>query len=317
MPCSVFDYGLGLRWDEEGDGLLQTYDFAGRFAGTFALETGDALHNIKIGGNFQLTFRQVDFDRFVFSDELDPKYGSVDAFGNDLPTAFVPPDGDRSNLFFAPGIGVAYRFLSDQRSRKPWSLLAGLAYHNAYSFGVQRNGHEESLLHIGTRIPERLNLFLSGEWIAFNNANSYVAVTPLLLYQKQGTIDYLEGGAKVALNRLLSAGVYYHFNGQPIEGSHTNWFSFVLEFGSVLGARSSKRLDLGLAYSNNFSGLRNTVGPILEFSLSFHFASSGACKLMGREDLVPYSSDVQCPTTAFSPGRRKMYENIWYKTSNR
>ncbi len=311
MPCNLFDYGLSLNFDEEGAGRFRTYDFGFRFAGTPAFTLGNSVHNIKLGAAFQWSLKTVDYSKFIFSDELHPKYGTVDVFGNDLATGFVPPNEGESHVFFTPAIGIAYNWLSNEDSKKATSLLIGGAVHNAFSIGNDLLGNEESILGIGTKIPVRINAFARAEFILSNNNRNFWSMGPMLFYQQQGLLEYGEAGFFTSFNRTLRGAVLYHFSPQTLSGNSTNWFSFNVEFGGRLS--QDRRVDLGLSYSNNFSGLRNIVGPIFEFSITYHLAGSPVCGWMGRGDEVPYGKGPKCPTAAFSPGRKKMYENIWYE----
>jgi hypothetical protein len=309
MPCSLFDYGISLNFDEEGSGRFRSYDFGFRFAGTPAFTVGNSVHNLKLGAAFQWSLKTVDYSKFIFSDELHPKYGTVDVFGNDLPTGFIPPNEGESQVFFTPAIGVAYHWLSNENSERASTIQLGGSVHNAFSIGNSLLGNEESILNIGTKIPVRVNAFARAEFILSNNRRTFWSMGPMLFFQKQGQLQYAEAGIHTSINRYLNGAILYHFSPKTMSGNATNWFTFQVEFGGLIS--NENRIDLGLSYSNNFSGLRNAVGPMLEFSISYHLAQSPVCKMMGRGDEVPYSNGAKCPTAAFSPGRKKMYDNIW------
>jgi|UPI0005854101 type IX secretion system PorP/SprF family membrane protein len=314
LPCSILDYGLHFNFDEEGDGRFRTYDGGFRFAGTIPFETADQLHNIRLGGSLQWSYKTVDFSRLVFSDQLDPKYGNI--FG----TSFVPPNVGASNVFFTPAVGFAYRGLFNKRSSRATAVSVGLSLHNAYSLGADALGNEESILGIGTKIPPRFAAFAEAEFVPYASGRSYFSVRPLVLYQRQsrplfgegGSLRYVEMGSRFSLNRVLTAGVFYHFTGQHAEeGFNTNWLTFSLETGMLMGGNRSKRIDLGFAYSNNFTGLSNAVGPIFEASISIHLRRSPSCELMGMPG-TGAGQAMPCPTMR-STSRRKLYENIWYQ----
>ena len=77
--------------------------------------------------------------------------------------------------------------------------------------------------------------------------------------------------------------------------------------------KPGKAIDINLSYSENIGGLKNLVGPQIELGFSIHLAKSSICNLLGLEDDVPYNTEYKCPLMALTPGKRKMYENIWYK----
>lgn len=317
VPCGLFDYGLNMGFDEEGAGMFRTFDLGFRFA-AYVVPTGSSkalVSNIRIGGGFQWSNKYVDYTRLIFSDQLDPKYGYRDVHGNLLGTDFVPPNDGYSSWFFTPSIGVSHRILFDGGNPRSPTLHYGVAVHNAYSIGSREFfGHEESVLNQGTKISSRYTAFCTYEFIPYMEEKVFISARPMLLYQYQGGLSYLELGSRFALNRFLGFGVYYHTSRPQASGGNTNWFTFNLEMGSVIS--SAHRVDLGFAYSSSLTGVRNYLGPIYEFSVAVHFASSPTCELIGRGDEVWYKKGPKCPTSAFTPGRRKMYENIWYKTGN-
>ncbi|TXB68931.1 type IX secretion system membrane protein PorP/SprF [Phaeodactylibacter luteus] len=313
LPCSILDYGLQLGFDEEGDGRFQTLDGALKFAGTLPFVGPNSVHNIRVGAALGWSQKRIDFSRLVFSDQLDAKYGNI--FG----TSFTPPNGGESRVFFTPSLGLAYKALLNAGARQATSLAAGVSLHNAYSLGEDIFGNEESVLGFGARIPARFSAFVEAEFIPYASRRSFFSIRPLLLMERQGEdlwrpggrLSYVEAGARFSLNRALGLGIFYHFNGRPAaDGFHTNWFTFTAEAGTVFGSSSNQRVDLGFAYSNNFTGLRNAVGALYEFTLSFHLLSSPGCRIMGRPGGGP-GQQMPCPAMRAS-SRQKLFENIWY-----
>ena len=314
LPCSFFDYGLHVGTDQEGAGLLRTTDFGGRMAGTIAFDAGYSSHNLRFGLAMMWASKRVDYSRLVFSDQLDPKYGTSNNNGTPNATSFVPYNDGRSLWFIQPAVGFSHRILLNrQRFRSP-TMLYGLAIHNAFSFGKRDfSGNIESILEQDTRLPLRWHGFLSTEFVLTSKARTVVTFRPLIAYQQQGPIHYSEFGGRLSVNRNLAVGLAYHtnFHSQETPHNNTDWYSIQLEFGGIV--QRSKRIDLGLAYAGNLTGLRNGFGPILEISLAVHFASSPSCSLWGYADEVPYGDQIKCPTSTLTPGRRKMYESIWYQ----
>lgn len=314
LPCSVFDYGISMNGDQEGDGLLKTLETALRVAGTVAWDAGFSSHNARIGLGLGWASKRIDYDRLLFSDELDPKYGTVNSQGVDLSTAFIPPNDGRSLWFFSPSIGFSHRILLNRQNRKSPTLHYGIAVHHAFSLGDREyTGNIESILSADTRIAPRINVFANGEFILISNGRSFFSTQPVFVWQQQSQLSYFEIGNRFHLNRNLSMGVHYHGNVSKLDRNmDTNWLTIEGQFGGMTGA--GRRIDLGVSYAANLTGLRNYLGPILEVSLGIHLAKSPTCKLAGFGDEVPYGNDIKCPTSALTPGRRKLYEGIWYKT---
>lgn len=314
MPCSPFDFGLHAGLDREGEGLLTTTDLGVRGAGTLAWATGLSHHNLRFGLALQWVQKRVDYSRLLFSDQLDPRYGTKNQDGVANPTSFAPLNDGRSLWFFAPVVGFTHRVLFNrQRFRSP-TLHYGVAWHNAFTMGNDRyTGNIESILEQDTRIPARFHVFASVEFVLPAGDRSFLGIRPLVTYQRQGPIHYYEAGTRVSFNRHLAIGGYYHFQGRQAEypQPHTHWYSIQAEVGGIIAR--NRRLDLGFSYNGNVSGLRNTFGPLFEVAVGFHLASSPTCRLWGYGDEVPYGDHIKCPTSTITPGRRKMYESIWYR----
>ncbi|TVR77892.1 MAG: type IX secretion system membrane protein PorP/SprF [Saprospirales bacterium] len=310
MPCSVFDYGINMGFNEEGEGILRRVDLGFRFAGTIPFSVGDAWHNIRIGAGLQWSQNSIDFSRLTFSDQLDPKYGLFNRMGIVNPTSFVPPNEGYSNWFLTPSAGISHRILLDHTNPRSGTILYGLAFHNAFSLNSGNlTGNEESILGTGEKIPPRFSLFATYEFIPWMNNRQFLAVRPLLVTELQSKISYLQAGFRTSFNRFLAAGVYYHTNRRPEEGVNTSWMTFKVEFGWTIP--NGARVELGLAYSSNLSGLRNYLNNTIEMSMGVYFPISPSCNLAGKSDQVPYGSHTRCVTSLITPGRYKMYESIW------
>jgi len=320
LPCLPIDYGASFLYDQEGDGRLRTHDFSLKFAGgpSFAPRYGKSLTHFRFGLNFQFGYNQIDFSRLVFSDQLDPKYGTVDANGNPNPTSFVPPGENQSLTYFAPSVGFMVQHLSSTRSPKASSFQFGAALLNAYSLGRPTNGNSNALLRLNVDLPERYNAFVRFDFVPVNHRNRYyLSVSPSAFYQQQGGLSYWETGVRLGLSRLIGAGIYYHSSFAQSSGANTKWMTFNLEVGEVL-QNYSGRVDVGTSFSWNQSGLKNFAGPTFELSLTYHWAKSVFCRNFREGYSYPDNKQNKrdCPYWSFSNARKRVYENIWYKTLN-
>lgn len=313
-PCTILDYGLAFGFDQEGDGKLNTYDFGLKLSGSpgFALATG-AL-NLRFGLNFQFSRKSVDYSRFTFSDQLDPKYGLFDALGNSNPTSFIAPNDGRSLWFFTPAVGTVINYASDPKKYSPFAFQAGFAILNAYSLGRRPlRGNVESLLGLNVDIPPRYNLFLRPTFTVLDNSRTFFfSITPSVLFQKQDQLHYWESGVRLGFSRFLGLGIYYHSSGLQKTDLHTNWMTFNFELGEILDDYKN-RVDLGASFSWNQSGIKNFAGPTFELSFTYYFSRSPLCALFGKDDDLAGRRPTPCP---WDINRNKIYENIWYKTLN-
>lgn len=315
MPCSPFDIGLQILQDQEGAGRLQTLTAGLKLAGSFPM--GPIV--FRPGINIQFGQKSVDFSRLTFADQLDSKYGFEDAFGNpNLTTSPLAGGTAMSQLYFAPAIGGIVQYLSTprQRSVQPIYVVVGGAIHNAVNLGNRGLfGNEDSLLDVGSILSRRTTLHASAEFYTKLGGGQYVAIRPRVLYQRQRNLQYLEAGARAGLNSSLAIGAYYHSTArQADEGVNTNWLSLQLEWNNFLAAPNNQlnRLDFSFSYSAGISGLKNNVGALFEFGMTYHFSTSPLCSLnpsVNASHLKRRNNTSVCPGS----GRNKLYENIWYR----
>jgi hypothetical protein len=120
----------------------------------------------------------------------------------------------------------------------------------------------------------------------------------------------MEAGIRGGYSKTGGIGIYYHTApGNSI--GQTPWMTISTDF--MIPVNKGRKLEMSFAYSENLGGLQNFVGPQFEIGISYHLSRSSICNIMGMKDDVPYSNEYKCPIMAITPGKRKMYENIWYK----
>lgn len=312
MPCSFFDYGLSLLQDQEGSGYLKTQQFGGMLAAPLRLPefrpfSGD-IFQLRLGIGLLWGQQSIDYSRLLFIDQLDPKYGLVDADGLPIPSAFAPPNDGRSNWYFKPSGGAVLQYVANPTSRKAFYLNIGAAIHNLIPLGGDQ-GQSWSLLGIGTATVPRYTFFANGEWVLGYLDHEYISFRPQIFVQQQRGLSYWESGGTLSFSKMVSAGFYYHGSRTFADQPSTNWGSAQLEVGFFSGENS--RIDLGFGYAFNFSGLRNEVANVYELTLRFSFATSPMCRLGGQPADYDKKRSLPCPTLR-EAARSKIYENIWY-----
>ncbi len=315
MPCSFFDYGLSLLHDTEGEGLLNTLKLGGMIAAPLRLpdsRNGD-IFQIRLGMGLHWGQQYIDYSRLLFIDQLDPKYGLVNANGQSISSSFAAPNDGYSNWYFQPSGGIVFQYILNATKKKAIDLMAGFAVHNLVPLiGATERGHSWSLLGIGTPTAPRYTLFARGEIVTGYYGNNFFAVRPQFFAQRQRGITYWELGSHLSFSKQFSIGGYLHAS-RPNEGlASSNWGSAQFEVGFFPSELS--RVDLGFGYAFNFSGLRNHIGNIFELTLRFSFASSPMCTLAGNPAPYDPKRTIPCPTVRRS-GRNKIYENIWYRNN--
>lgn len=306
LPCSILDYGVNALWDLEGEGLLSTWEISPRVSVNLPLSvTPDQHINLRLGGGFSFGWQDIRLDRLVFSDQLDPKYGNV------LPTSFILPDEDLTGQYIQPGIGFVLQVLMNKRKPGAILLQGGASYVNAYGLGQSENsGYGKSLLGLFAPQSPRFTAHADLEVVPGAALKSYISLRPVFLYERQDGIHYYQYGLDVGLMDAMRIGGFLHHQALTISNTSTNWISVVAMFRPYLG---SQRTDLYAMYSFASSGLRNAVSPLLEIGFKQHFRNSPLCRMIGKGDDIDYGGRPVCRYSRISPGKKKIYENVWYK----
>ena len=306
LPCQILDYGLRVLYDEEGDGILRTWEVGGMVAGSITgLSNKFDEHNLRIGLSFAWRQHNADFTRLIFSDQIDAKYGFTDASGNPIPSAFVPPDDNSSRIYFNPGVGVIWRSKWNNPKAKGKGILMNIG------------ASAQNLMNLSGSILDddqydawKFTFHADAKFVPIRRGRQFVTLQPTVLYQNQGTIDYLEVGLQTAvLNNGVVVGAFLHSNTGNGIIDNTNWFTIntIFNVRTDLGMNGKNLLAIGFSYSDNINRLKNFFGPQIQMSFSFNFASSIMCPN------ISYGADGPCPIWQVSPAKRKIYDNIWYE----
>ena len=308
LPCSRFDWGGNVLVDREGEGKFSTYQAGLKFSYSLA-EVGGSLfnqHNIRFGFDMSFGKHTIDFSKLTFSDQIDPKYGFI------YDTSFVPPTNGSSPLFFNPGGGIIWQSRWNRKSAQSIITNFGASLSNSYAITGDNSGHTSSLLGLPNRNRQvRCSAFAEMNLIPYYQKGFFLNISPLLFFQSQGGIHYWEIGTAIEVSGMVEIGVYTHNTNLIADDGSSNWLSFTGKLN--LRTSDQSRLVLDFTYSTNYKGLQNQVGAIFEVGITYHLARSFGCELIGRGDEVLYSDKPHCPIMSISPGKRKMYENVWYR----
>ncbi len=306
LPCSVLDYSISALWDQEGEGLLSSYEISPNVSVNLPLiNNRNHQINLRLGGGLSFGWQRVDFSKLVFSDQLHPKYGNI------FPTSFIPPDENLSNSYFQPAIGGVVQMVLNQQEMNAVIINVGASFHNAYGFGQNKNvGYGKSVLGLFPEQTPKFSAHLDFELIPGAAFNQFISIRPLILFEQQHALHYIQYGVDFGISNALRIGGYMHQQNFSDARVSTNWFSATTLFRPYIG---KSRIDFHFTYSFNISGLRNAVSPLMEIGLKKHFRNSPVCRMMGKGDDVDYGNKPVCRYSRISPAKKKIYENVWYK----
>ena len=190
-----YNSGLGVQIlaDDAGGGLIKT-NKAALFYSYNLYITNETF--IKGGIEVSMLQTRVGWDKLVFGDQLDPRYGNLSPGGTPYPTEEIDPQDDQS-LVFDVGFGtVLYN--------SNYFVGISLKHLNSPNTGIL--GQNEDAYD---GLPTRFSLHGGYQ---FRLKNSDVFVTPNAMYVKQGDFSQLNAGAYVGIQAVYAGLWYRHAN---------------------------------------------------------------------------------------------------------
>ncbi len=258
IPAFNSGFGVLVLADNDGDGLFKTTNFAANYA--YRISINDDL-TVRLGVNAGFKQSNLDWDRLVFLDQLDPITGSVDPFGNPNISNELRPQ-DLTTTVFDVGAGM-------------------LLYNSKYYGGI-------SLQHLTTPdegffktnsslldgLPLRTSIHAGAEFIVKegNKRNPSSFVSPNILFAKQGDQGQINAGAYYC-HGIAFAGGWYRY-------AFTNPDAIILVVGIQYDI-------LKIGYSYDFtagSGLAAKTGGAHEVSFVLNFDNSEAVRSKRRAE---------------------------------
>ncbi len=236
--------GLGatILSDDAGDGTLRTTRVSGLYSYEIKFR-GD--HQIKLGIEAGLVQLRLDWDRLIFFDQLDPRFGTMTPGGVTIPTSETRPEGLTKNyidissglLLYTPNYYVG---LSLKHLNTPDQSFLG---------AIQSQD----------KLPVRFSIHGGYQIELSRNKRALAAfITPNVLYIRQGDFSQLNVGAYTGL-RDFFAGLWYRQAGN-------NGDAIIVSAGFSVGY-----LKIGYSYDYTVSELTNGTGGSHEIGIAFKF----------------------------------------------
>ncbi len=310
-PCLPGAVGMSVWQDTEGEGVLKTTAAGLHFAFIAIAETRKTVHNFRFGMNPYWMQKEIDWERLVFSDQLDPRFGNINA------TAF-DQFGSPSVNFGGLNFGFIHRMDISNRGKDDTQISYGLAFNNLLNFSLN-TGPIESLQGLETALPMRMVAHASFylPFLKIGNKIEVFRMVPQVRVVRQGGLTGVTLGA-YGIYQGGTLGLFYH-NRTPVAGfQNTDALTAYLGLGVDVGKRQA--LDIGLSYDMNIGGLRTMSGGVFEISLRYHIFNNGLlCGMLGsggpgsngRIRSRGKKRGVHCPPVGRSHAKR--WGNVWYR----
>ncbi len=252
VPSLNSGVGLLIKTDNAGGGLYKTTKVGFTYA--YRVQLNDNF-NVKIG--VEAGFRQInlDYNKLVFFDQLNPLTGSVDPSGNPNPSNEIPPDATNTTNFDV-GAGI-------------------LVYNSVFYGGISikhLNTPNENLLNINNGISDGLSMRVSvhgGAQFTLregNNRHPSTFISPNILVVKQGNQGQVNAGAYISWRSVFFGG----------------WFRYAYSNSDAIIGLIGYQWDifkLGYSYDATVSSLSSAPsGGAHEISLVLNFDNSARLK---------------------------------------
>ncbi|RME98122.1 MAG: type IX secretion system membrane protein PorP/SprF [Bacteroidetes bacterium] len=307
-PCLPGAFGLSVWQDAEGEGILTTTAAQMYFGFVARADTRKTVNNFRFALSPYWMQKEIDWDRLVFSDQLDPRFGNINA------TAFQP----NANLpvrFAGLNFGFVHRLDIRRKGGEDIQLDYGLGLHNLLNVSLDA-GPIESLQGLDTGIPLRWSAHASVYLPFLSVGNGQInrfRVVPQVRAEGQGGITSVSFGA-YGLYQGGAIGLFYH-NQHPLAGfTHTD--ALIAYVGLGFDVNKNQAVELGLSYNLNMGGLRTQAGGVFELNLRYYLqGNSMLCGIFAKGNLKRggrgRKGPIQCPPVGRSHHRR--WNNIWYR----
>ncbi|MFH0866224.1 MAG: PorP/SprF family type IX secretion system membrane protein [Bacteroidota bacterium] len=242
--------GILATSDVEGDGSLKTFNFGIPISIrpiNFSNNIDEKYRyiNFQTGFLVSMVYKSINWDKFVFSDQLDPVDGIVH------PSSFSYPE-ESNTVFpdFAFGMVGDYQNAPFGKSQKNnWNVRAGFAFHHItqpdYSFlGLESKLPVKFVGHINFNFP-------------LNKDENFV-VAPAFVYEQQSDMQTYFFGSNILWRSLYIGGWYRKF-------TNTDAVTFIT--GLVFG--KNYKFYISYSYDMTISDLASATLGSHEINLSY------------------------------------------------
>ena len=194
FPYINSSFGLHILADDAGDGILKTNKVSGIYAYHVRVQSDFYL---KMGLEASYVQSRLDWNRLVFLDQLDPRFGPLTPGGTPIPSTEVPPEDEKLGYLDIGMGGLAYTPL----------LYVGFSLRHL-------NSPNQSFLDVNddlyAGVPLRWSVHAGSEItiIAGNNQNRGTFISPGIMYVRQAGFSQVNAGATGSMG-MFHVGLWY------------------------------------------------------------------------------------------------------------
>lgn len=259
-------FGIQLFQDEEGIGELTNTSVGLSYSYSIPLRNH---HEIKIGMQGRWVQKSIDWNKLIFSDQLDPVHGNI--FST---TAQPGQEYVRHTDFDLGAIWVNTTDIKlGKRKLKNVRTNVGFSLHHLVSL-FNENGGGESLQNLDTSVPPRVTIHAGSviPLVYYAGRKKTISISPNFKYDIQGEnlTDFKRNFQVVTYGAyLMFDGMYFgamYQNKIPILGfKNTN--ALIFAAGAYIEKNKMNQYFIGFSYDANTSGLGTRAGGVYEVAL--------------------------------------------------
>jgi len=249
IPAASSGFGLNLTSDAAGDGIFNTNSISGFYS--YRLKVGEKFF-FKWGMEASIVQSKLDWNRLVFTDQIDAFFGANDNLGNPNPSVETPPDELRKSYVDVSTGLIAYT--------SKW--YAGFSLKHITTPDNRYLTSQTSLVN-GLPVRSTFNIGSQFELFVGNKKIKRAFISPNVIYTRQGDFSQFNIGAFAKVGKLFAGAWFRH--------SNTNSDAPIFLIGVEEGI-----LKVGYSYDYTISALANETGGSHEISVVFNFDNSYA-----------------------------------------
>lgn len=274
--------GIGIMFDSnnEGGGLIKRNSFGLNLAVRIPV-----MDNVitQLGMAAIFTQKYIDWDRLVFSDQIDENYGNI------YTSDFTPPSNNKVN-FPDFSIGGIFRFKQDAGREQEVIGTFGFAVHHLFE-------PNESFISMESKLPVKIVGtidFQIQDQESSRSSGSGFKYNPAIIYMNQGGMDSWSVGMNLYKNPLYVGVWYRNSEFQFLDNS-----ALVVLLGLNANFGDNTRMRLIYSYDIQLTDLTKATGGSHEITLTFElddmrlFGSGGRNNFRGRS-LDRLGKEVEC-----------------------
>ena len=292
-------FGLFFLRDVEGDGLLETQMFGLNYAYVLPFETKHQLHNIRMGLGFFYNEKSIDWNKLLFSDQLDPR-GPEFFAAQSLHAQYFDQFSVSNPKWIEVNPGIVYRY--NQKGYRGAGAQFELGASFSHLITLATRSHVESLQGLATESHDKIVVHGTAFFPRLQLGTKKRKFTPLpaFRYEYQHQINTLTVGSRFMFMNLGTSIFYQNTVSDRIALSTD---AIIIGCDMSWAVAKGQIIELGVSYDLNINGLNANSGGTMEVSVKYQYLSNSR---RGR---------VVCPSV--NKAHTDRYENIWHKTIHR